>query len=499
MIVIYNKTDFFFRFSLIPEIKVSGEGFDLSCTTAAGVCEEANKRWKNMEDVHIYKDNFLDHIDSAFFAVYDGYSGKHTAEKCSQHLHVYLKEELDSVITHEQATPTRKQVAAGFKSSFSNTERLLVLSEEERSQSRWSGCSAVTCVLTRDMCFIANAGNVGAILLRDGDIVKVLTHKHDLYNKKERDRVKKSSGVIVKTEKCALINGALGVTRGIGSIGDTDLKRCVINEPGVKSVPLEPTDQLLVMASGGFWKLFSYEETVHLVNGFFGQMKKEAKNEIIGGRQRKQRTSKTGPGDRMKDAKSPQIFLKVVDPDNNSDNNAFFDHGVKTGYFTTSERQISRSRSEVNLGKLQMHHQENNFAEEHHLSAKTQETSDTIEMKEIGDKNTNMNDDISSNDVTLDDITLKYLRHHRFSLPDNKTFQVLKEFGGKELTKEEKARLLAKCLAERLVKCALYAASMDNVTVFVVLLPGFSMVNWPMVTPEVLEALDVFVNEDDLY
>lgn len=452
-----------------------------------------------MEDVHIYKDNFLDHIDSAFFAVYDGYSGKHTAEKCSQHLHVYLKEELDSVITHEQATPTRKQVAAAFKSSFSNTERLLLLSEEERSQSRWSGCSAVTCVLARGMCFIANAGNVGAILLRDGDIVRVLTHKHDLYNKKERDRVKKSSGVIVKTEKCALINGALGVTRGIGSIGDRDLKRCVINEPSVKSVPLDPTDQLLVMASGGFWKLFSYEETVHLVNGFFGQMKEEAKNEIIGGRQRKQRTSKTGSGDRIKDAKSPQIFLKVVDPDNNSDNNAFFDHGVKTGYFTTSERQISRSRSEVNLGRLQMPHQEINFAEEHHLSVTTQETSDTIETKEISDKNTDMNDDISSTDVTLDDITLKYLRHHRFSLPDNKTFQVLKDFGGKELTKGEKARLLAKCLAERLVKCALYAASMDNVTVFVVLLPGFSMVNWPMVTPEVLEALDVFVNEDDLY
>ena len=146
-----------------------------------------------------------------------------------------------------------------------------------------------------------------------------------------------------------------------------------------------------------------------------------------------------------------------------------------------------------------MHHQEKNFAEEHRLSAKTQETSNTIETKEISDKNSDMNDDISSNDVTLDDITLKYLRHHRFSLPDNKTFQVLKDFGGKELTKEEKARLLAKCLAERLVKCALYAASMDNVTVFVVLLPGFSMVNWPMVTPEVLEALDVFVNEDDLY
>ena len=236
----------------IAEIKLTGEGFDLSCTAAVGICEEANKRWKNMEDVHICQDNFLNNGNSAFFAIYDGYSGKHTAEKCSRHLHVFLKEELDSIMPQKQVRPTKRHVTSAFRSSFSKTERLLVASEEERSQSRWSGCSAVTCVLTDDTCFIADAGNVGAMLLRDNDIVKVLTHKHDLYNKKERERVKKSSGVIVKTEKCALINGALGVTRGIGSIGDMALKKCVINEPGVKIVPLDPSDQLLILASGGF-------------------------------------------------------------------------------------------------------------------------------------------------------------------------------------------------------------------------------------------------------
>ena len=112
------------------------------------------------------------------------------------------------------------------------------------------------------------------MLLRDNDIVKVLTHKHDLYNKKERERVKQSSGVIVKTEKCALINGALGVTRGIGNIGDMALKKCIINEPGVKIVPLDPSDQLLILASGGFWKMFSYEETDSSCERIFRSNKK---------------------------------------------------------------------------------------------------------------------------------------------------------------------------------------------------------------------------------
>ena len=70
---------------------------------------------------------------------------------------------------------------------------------------------------------------------------------------------------------------------------------------------------------------------------------------------------------------------------------------------------------------------------------------------------------------------------------------------GKGLTRPEKARLLAKSLVEWLVKSALYAESMDNITVFVALLPGFSMVNWQMVTPDILEALDEFMADDDLF
>lgn len=432
-----------------------------------------------MEDVHVYKDNFLENLDSAFFAIYDGYCGKTTALKCSEHLHLFLKEELDAIKTHQDARPTKKQVTAAFRSSFSKTEKLLLMSETERSPSRWSGCSAVTCVLTHDTCFIGNEGNVGAILLRENDIIKVLTHKHDLYNKKERDRVKKSSGVIVKTEKCALINGALGVTRGIGSIGDMALKKCVINEPDVKSVPLEPSDQLLIVASGGFWKIFSYEETVHLVNGFLGQIRMEEKQQIIGGKKQTKTTSKTGNEDFMSRANSAQLFFEVANPTDNP-----CDDGVKTGYFTTNERAMTRIMSEVNLNKLSLYHQHINIADE------------TINETENIDES---NDIAPSDDDVIDDITMEYLRHHRFSLPDDKTLQLLKDSGERQLSRQEKARLLAKSLAERLVRCALYAESMDNITVFVVLLPGFSMINWQMVRPDILDALDVFVEEDELY
>ena len=465
----------------IAEIKLTGEGFDMSCTTAVGICEEANKRWKNMEDVHSYQDNFLNNVNSAFFAIYDGYSGRHTAEKCSRHLHVFLKEKLDSIMTQKQVMPTKKEVTAAFRRSFSKTERLLVASEEERSQSRWSGCSAVTCVLTDDTCFMADAGNVGAMLLRDNDIVKVLTHKHDLYNKKERERVKKSSGVIVKTEKCALINGALGVTRGIGNIGDMALKKCVINEPGVKIVPLVPSDQLLILASGGFWKMFSYEETTHLVNGFFGQIRKEAKQQIITGKKMTRTTSEANTEHRIEAEYHTELFSKTTDPLNKFSNSSDF--------LNKSVGKLTHSKSEENLDMLASYDRDLFFT--------TTEANDSMNT----DNELTCTNDMTclDNDVKYDVTQVQYLRHHRFSLPDDATLQLLKGSKEAELTKPEKARLLAKCLAERLVKSALYAESMDNITVFVVLLPGFSMINWSMVTPDILGALNEFVCDDDVY
>lgn len=466
-------------FAFIAEIRLNGLGLDMSCTKAAGVCEEANKRWKHMEDVHVYENNFLDNLDSVFLGIYDGYSGKNTALKCSGRLHVFLKEELDSIIRPNQSPPTKKQIAAAFRRSFRRTEESLLLSSEhERSQSRWSGCSAVTCVLSRNECYVANVGNVGALLLRDGNVAKVLTHKHDLYNKKERYRVKNSSGIIVKTERCALINGALGVTRGIGSIGDTALKKCVINEPNVKNVRLDPTDQLIIVASGGFWKVFSYEETIHLVNGFFGQIRMEAKQRIMGGRAQNRRPLKEKREDLThKSSVQPQL-LEVTDQ---GDYDCKF--GVKTGYFVTNETGTRRWKSETSLDKLLLYHKANSD-----VSLLTKSQND-VEGEDVDETMPASDDDV------LDDVTREYLRHHRFSLPDDRTIREMKSSGERELTEEEKARFLAKCLSERLVKCALYAESMDNLTVFVAFLPGFSMINWQMVTPNILEALDEFVEE----
>ena len=77
--------------------------------------------------------------------------------------------------------------------------------------------------------------------------------------------MRKYCGVLVKTERCALVNGVLDTTRGLGNQGDWRLKICVINKPKFRVVNLKITDKMVVLASEGLWKFFSYDDVLFLL------------------------------------------------------------------------------------------------------------------------------------------------------------------------------------------------------------------------------------------
>ena len=146
---------------------------------------------------------------------------------------------------------------------------------------------------------------------------------------------------------------ALSVTRGIGNIGDMALKRCIINEPDVRTISLDPTDQLLVLASSGFWKMFSYEETIHLVNGFFGQIRREAKQKIIEG-EIVDRTVSEIHNEHLSNAEyRTKLFLKMAgDQFNDTSSPSVFPPDDVAG-------GLAHSKSEDNLSNLIAHYQIN--------------------------------------------------------------------------------------------------------------------------------------------
>ena len=406
-----------------------------------------------MEDTHCCHDNYLADVTSSFFAIYDGYRGQNAAAQCAAHLHVHLRRELQHVCSQQHVD--QRRVSNAFRRAYSSVEKLLLLnSENERLHSRWSGCSAVTCVLTPGACYLGNVGDVAAILIRCDDVVKVLTRKHDLYDKKERARVREKNGLIVKSEKSALINGALAVTRGIGNLGDGGLKSCIINEPRARCVALGPADQLLVLGSSGFWKVFDYEEVAYLVSGFMKQVKSEARRSLL--------------------AKLTTAHAECH----------------QTGHESPSDRLIRRSKSSPCVYCYSCYGNDDVSKRPSKHRPKSQ-SCPSMWTQHNGYHRNNV-----TNQATDHDNQNKQSSFHGDgdvrggSPPGEEEVGLVCRGELVPLSLQQKEQLLARKLAERLVRSALLAGSLDNVTVIAVLLPGFSLVPWNAVTDQVFDCLE---------
>jgi len=246
---------------------VKGYSTRLSCALAFGVCDDRNEQWRPaMEDRYSYKDYFCNDPQSGFFAIFDGYNGAIAAEKCARYFHEILADKVENVyksdMTHKQV---ESQIITAFKDAYEEMDKHLLWGINENSRNRWSGCSALTCLLRGNDLYVANAGNVKALLCKgDGSIV-TLSHDHSLWNKRERSRVKRATDVS-RSDKTALVNGLVSSTRGLGNHGDPVLKSAVINQPDVTCVSLEDSDQFLVLASNGIWDVFNESEVLLLLD-----------------------------------------------------------------------------------------------------------------------------------------------------------------------------------------------------------------------------------------
>ena len=246
---------------------IQGHGTTLNCALAFAVCQHANSRWKtSMEDRYAFKDFFCNDPQSGFFAIYDGYSGSMAAEKCARYLGEILEKKVERIYhTNMKHENVNEEIVTAFNEAFEEMDRILLYGVEEQSRNRWSGCSALTCLLRGNKLYVANAGNVRAVLCRGDGSIERLSNIHSPWDKKERHRIRKAKGDVSKSDKSALVNGVVKSTRGLGNHGDPNLKTSVIRTPFVNCLTLEDADQFLILASNGVWEVFSEEEVILLL------------------------------------------------------------------------------------------------------------------------------------------------------------------------------------------------------------------------------------------
>ena len=151
-----------------------------------------------------------------FFGIYQGYNGSYVANLCARELHKEVKEHLHHF---SDIGENPEIIKSAFQEAYRKIDKIQLIGEGEHPWKRWSGCSAVTCLLVNEILYVANVGNVKGFLIRENNTIRGITSSHDLYNRKERLRVRRNCGVIFKTERCALVNGVLDTTRGMGMSG----------------------------------------------------------------------------------------------------------------------------------------------------------------------------------------------------------------------------------------------------------------------------------------
>uniref|UniRef100_A0A8C0EPU4 Protein phosphatase 2C like domain containing 1 n=1 Tax=Bubo bubo TaxID=30461 RepID=A0A8C0EPU4_BUBBB len=292
-----------------------------SLIKALSICQDKNSTWQgDMEDRFIVLDNYGNKSDTCFLGLVDGSHGVTAAETVAAELPLLFLDQLAQMDSSYRKSKDEQQILDSFatviKADYREKEKIFsdkpgndktnntntyewihkAYAKNEVSKVRWSGCSAVTCLVERipskerdgteeeerkhfenntqsplartakgvaGLLHIANIGNAHAFLCKNGKSHR-LSKEHSTSNVSERKRVLQNGGNISTNEPDGLVEGYLRTTRGLGHHGDPVLKRSVIPVPHTVSVPIDDTCQFLILASNGLWEVLDYNEVLAL-------------------------------------------------------------------------------------------------------------------------------------------------------------------------------------------------------------------------------------------
>ncbi|NXN60548.1 PP2D1 protein, partial [Rynchops niger] len=302
-----------------------------SLIKALSICQDKNATWRaDMEDRFIVLDSYGNRSDTCFLGLVDGSHGVTAAETVAAELPLLFLDQLAQTDSSYKKSKDEQQVLDSFATviradyreteqlfsdkpgndktnpyewihkayakSFWRMDRLLRLGRNEVSKVRWSGCSAVICLVERipseetngteeegenhseattgspltstargaaGLLHVANVGNAHAVLCKNGKS-HCLSKEHSTSNASERKRILQNGGNISTNEPDGLVEGYLRTTRGLGHHGDPVLKRSVIPVPHTISVPIDDTCEFLILASNGLWEVLDYNEVLAL-------------------------------------------------------------------------------------------------------------------------------------------------------------------------------------------------------------------------------------------
>ncbi|CAK8694781.1 unnamed protein product [Clavelina lepadiformis] len=183
-----------------------------------------------------------------WYAVYDGHGGLDASTYAAKHLHLnFMKQEN----CHTDVDEALKKCIRKTDDDFC---------EKAKVENLRSGTTAVVAVITESTLHVAWVGDSQAVLVRNGHAMTIM-NPHKPEREDEKQRIEELGGCIVWFGAWR-VNGSLSVSR---AIGDADHKPFISGEADTASVPLDGSEDFLILACDGFWDVFSETDVVKLV------------------------------------------------------------------------------------------------------------------------------------------------------------------------------------------------------------------------------------------
>lgn len=233
-----------------------------------GVCEDRNSpNRRQMEDCHLSMERLNSRLGDGLFALFDGHSGRSTAELCRDRLGAEFlrihnanpKKPIPVVLNEVFANINKRGSPRNARNMSGCTAGVAVLRTEARPSSNLANCKCRPGDLEQPVrtLYVANVGDTRIVLCRNG-IAHRLSRDHNCRDANEVERVRSAGGVILNSR----VNGTLAVTRAIGNIST---KPTISGSPYTSEVELTDKDEFFVLACDGLWDVCTDQRAADIV------------------------------------------------------------------------------------------------------------------------------------------------------------------------------------------------------------------------------------------
>ncbi|KAH9902076.1 protein phosphatase 2C [Xylariomycetidae sp. FL2044] len=142
----------------------------------------------------------------------------------------------------------------------------VVLSKEDLN----SGGVATVAYLQAQELYVANVGDVQAMLIQSDGTHKILTRKHDPAEPNERQRIRDAGGWVSRQGR---LNDLLEVSRAFGYV---DLMPAVQAAPNVTQISISPQDETILIATRELWQYLPPGLVVDVIRSERGDLMRAA-------------------------------------------------------------------------------------------------------------------------------------------------------------------------------------------------------------------------------